>query len=559
MEYKLFDATHIDAVTELSCREFCENESLTCHVHSTPADFASVYKPHLIQAARERLSVVAIKDGRVIGATLTADTFYQNILEGDEFYNKAVATNQWPIIDLLACLHTNVEAPVEIPNHTATSLFTVVDPAFMGHELSYSLEKMSMALATQQGYRKIVTELTNPLSQTTARELGYELSPQVTYNQYVDAAGERPFAGLSGGVQLGTLILYVCDNTPTPQDVALTNNKQSSFEDEYQYELLTSHEDAVHVSQEAANMFVKHNPVMAALGISVDEILPVFFDAVTTNGVEEQLTILCRHKASGEIVSCIYNFDPLRPPRDFPVELHTPKLKQFFAFLGELYNKTDLDSVGKTHNLSIISSDFVYASEKHMGRGLGKKQLIMMNHVSRQRGYNAWYGQFTSTVNRRNMADILHSFEPYAAGEIKYSDFQMPDGSRPLAALEGVCLGIVADTQLKPKYAAWASRQHLVPFGGGGVRPQGDSSASVSVSGEVTCVDKIQSSASLSCHNKKHSVPHIYTPVRPFTSTANRHVKPFSLRTMSGVSSGAQGVNLSAALVKKVVRRVLRK
>ncbi len=215
IEYHLFDEKYIAAVTELSNRSFCENNPLALHMNTAYLEFESLFVPHVREAAKEKLSVVALKDGKVIGAVIAIDAYHQAILESDEDYLKySVAASQIPIVSLLTTLHnraTNLPQ-ADKPNILASSLFTAVETDYLGYEISYTMEKLSLALATQQKFIAVVTELSQSMSQATARELGFQLSDFIVYEDFVDPdTNQKPFLGLSGGVWLGVFEIPVSD------------------------------------------------------------------------------------------------------------------------------------------------------------------------------------------------------------------------------------------------------------------------------------------------------------------------------------------------------------
>eukprot|EP01034_Spumella_vulgaris_P029068 gene29068-36055_t len=413
---------HIEAVTELSNRVFCDSEPLTFHVRTTPAEFETCYKSSIAQAAREKLSVVAVKGDRVIGATIAIDRHYNDILTSDVGYR--VAASQRPILNILESLYTSDVPCVAAQGREVSSLFTAVEPDFAGYDLSYTLEKLSIALATQQKYSSVVTELTSPLSQTTAKELGFELSAMRTYDSFIDSDQKLPFKGLSGGAQLGILRLI----PPT-------------FEDLYQYELLERPEDIRQTAWDCACSFVKHNPLIVARGVKTEEYFEIFH-LLLKHGSTQKLSTLCRHKQSGEVASVGFSFDNVNSPLDEHLADYVtpPSLQPVFDLFDEIEGRVDFDLVAREQG-PVGKVDFVYVSEKHMGHGLGKKQIAYMLHHLRNHGYMSSYTQFISEVTYPAFLDVLQDCtDEYTSEVVKYDEHVTRDGTKPFPGVDVVCI-----------------------------------------------------------------------------------------------------------------------
>ncbi len=226
IEYHLFDEKYIAAVTELSNRTFCENNPLPIFMNTSHAQFESMFVPHIREAAKENLSVIALKDGRVIGAVIAIDAYHLAAIERDEAYTQSVAANQTPIINLLTSLYRGANLPMaDKPNVLVSSIFTAVETDYLGYEVSYTLEKLALAVATQQKFTAVVTELTNTLSQASAKDLGFKLSDFLVYDDFVDPdTNQKPFLGMPGGAQLGVFqILHNIENVSSDDDTDTVN------------------------------------------------------------------------------------------------------------------------------------------------------------------------------------------------------------------------------------------------------------------------------------------------------------------------------------------------
>lgn len=215
VSYHLLAPAHYAAATDLIGQIFSESEPLCVHLGIGTVEMNAMFTPLFQQAMRGGLALVAMQNNQVVGATIALDK--ASLAQLPEPEDHQIQQRFRPIFEMLDAAHPTPAIDVktdaktdatEIESGRVVSQFmTVVHVACMGLAVGYSLEKLTVALAIQQGYRRIESELTSTLSQTLARQLGYELAALQPYDRFVDSLGARPFQGLAGGVQLGILHL----------------------------------------------------------------------------------------------------------------------------------------------------------------------------------------------------------------------------------------------------------------------------------------------------------------------------------------------------------------
>jgi hypothetical protein len=194
--------------------------------------------------------------------------------------------------------------------------------------------------------------------------------------------------------------------------ITTTNDHKNkpSFEDLYEYEILSHPDDVRSVSLAAAKSFVKHNAFTIAQNITVDEYYQNLL-YLTENTVDQQMSIITRHKASGEIAACILTYDQsiwnLNDNGIFPVDKISSNLLAEFNLFEDLDNKTFNSDVESKHDFLIGHSDYHFVNDGHLGHGLGRKNLIMMIHLLHTRGFTGMYGIYSSPMTYKVTLDVL--------------------------------------------------------------------------------------------------------------------------------------------------------
>jgi ribosomal protein S18 acetylase RimI-like enzyme len=213
VRYELFDLRALDETAHLVANAFCRYEPLALAQGIKENEFAELVKLVGPKAQEERLSVVArdIKTTRIIGAMIS-DDFASPPPAGIERLDKAFD----PILALLKELderykHGNTPNPGEYLH-----LFLLaVDHEHSNRNVAHGLTQASLEIGRRNGYRIVLAEATNVISQHILRDkLGFAERVAIDYKTFV-YDGRRVFESIDG------------HNAAILMDKALTPGRQS--------------------------------------------------------------------------------------------------------------------------------------------------------------------------------------------------------------------------------------------------------------------------------------------------------------------------------------------
>jgi amino acid adenylation domain-containing protein len=206
--YQVFSREHFEHALSLASTVFTVYEPICSHLQTTVEEFKSVYSSYFADAIEERLSVVAVKNGEVIGITIALDRFEKGVVPDINVIQDCFTKEKLdPMFDITDCVYMNEIIPSARADKVMIQLVTAVDPNYMAAEIAETIEKYSLSLAIQREFKLVVTEVSSPLSQSIAKMLGFELHSVCSYETFKDSKGHYPFKGLTGGLQLATLHL----------------------------------------------------------------------------------------------------------------------------------------------------------------------------------------------------------------------------------------------------------------------------------------------------------------------------------------------------------------
>lgn len=227
IEYHLFSSEHYTEAIALIGKMFVEQELVCNYLNISAEEFIAVYAEDIKQALQEKLSIVAIKSNQLVGVTIAIDAFnrsFSSSITDPILYEKCRLVSEQ-----LEILYQNKEIIIRESGHTVSQLLTAVHDDFLNYDVSYTLEKLSIFLAIQQNFQKIIAELTSPLSQSLAKELGYKLGRFYSNASYIDSKGMHPLKEVSGGIQLGELDLTLLRKHASPPFSSCMTTQQGLF------------------------------------------------------------------------------------------------------------------------------------------------------------------------------------------------------------------------------------------------------------------------------------------------------------------------------------------
>lgn len=193
--YEILQTKHIDQVVEVFTKAFCRSEPMTAYLEMDENKYKIFARAVAEQAYKDKLSVVALDDDKVVAIALTEDLAAPGPLPDfdPKFEN---------ILSLLEHLGKNFFAnKVFKRGHIAHLFITAVDDDYRNLGLSKQVNFRAMDLAAQLGFDFIYCELTNffnekgliPHLKNKKRLVG-----SIEYHKFYHK-NEKPFENLIGG------------------------------------------------------------------------------------------------------------------------------------------------------------------------------------------------------------------------------------------------------------------------------------------------------------------------------------------------------------------------
>jgi ribosomal protein S18 acetylase RimI-like enzyme len=177
----VYDANDAEAMVELLGDVFARRDPPAVAVGLTPEEFQAFVRPFCGKAALEGVTVVARKPGarELLGALLTEDSG-SGLPEGMD----RLSPKFEPIFDILGQLDAEYKQ-AHTSNEPTVHLFLLgVAESAAGMGLAQQLVTGCLDNAARKGYRRAVTEATNPTSQHIFRKLGFAERVRRSYGDY---------------------------------------------------------------------------------------------------------------------------------------------------------------------------------------------------------------------------------------------------------------------------------------------------------------------------------------------------------------------------------------
>jgi len=194
IEYALYTAQDADEMARLLGKVFARRDPPAYAVGLTPAEFETFVGLLCPKAAVEGLTVVARQPdtGEMIGAMLTEDSA-SDMPDGME----RLSPKFDPIFDILGQLDAEYRASHSpSPGESIHLLLLGVAESALGRGIAQQLVSVAIENGMRKGYRRAVTEATNPISQHIFRKLGFTERVHRSYRDH-RFAGQSVFTSIA--------------------------------------------------------------------------------------------------------------------------------------------------------------------------------------------------------------------------------------------------------------------------------------------------------------------------------------------------------------------------
>ncbi len=176
IQYRIMQPQDIDAAAACISNSFTQHEPLTTFLGISRRDF-TIYVTNICQQiVNQQLSIIAEKDGEIIGVRLAAQ---------QQSYKTPVipCVQMMTVAALFAQLHQHANQ-----NDTQDRLHLImmgVDEAFHNHGIAQQLMQKTLANARQRGYRHAIVEATSSITQHIfINKLGFRIVNEIAYKNF---------------------------------------------------------------------------------------------------------------------------------------------------------------------------------------------------------------------------------------------------------------------------------------------------------------------------------------------------------------------------------------
>jgi len=215
-EFQIAKPSHKDGIIDIFTDSFCNSEPMTQHLNINPVNFKEFTAEVTENAIKDRLSIVATCNKKVIACTLIEDLAAMHDVPVD------FDPNFKYIIGVLEKLGEDFFTNKEFTKCCIAHLFiTAVSKDFRGKGLSTQVNFRAMNLASENGFKFVYSELTNHLNtQGIINHLANKkrLIGSCVYNEF-EMDGIKPFANLDGKadgylweIQKNAKLMYVAND-----------------------------------------------------------------------------------------------------------------------------------------------------------------------------------------------------------------------------------------------------------------------------------------------------------------------------------------------------------
>lgn len=195
-QYHILDNSRRDDVIAMMTQSFCDHEPMTKFINVTYDEFTPFAETIVEKAIIDKLSIVALKDNRVVACTVVEDLVDPAPLD------LSVLTPKFKyIFNLLETISSPFFSDKVLSKNQVAHLFiTSVHPDYYGKGLSRQVNFQSMKVADSRKYPFMLSELTNWYNEKGLikyLEHPKRLLGTSVYNDY-SLEGVYPFKGLAG-------------------------------------------------------------------------------------------------------------------------------------------------------------------------------------------------------------------------------------------------------------------------------------------------------------------------------------------------------------------------
>ncbi len=192
---------HVDGATACIASTFAAGEPMSQHLGITQDEFIQFARLFIEKTAREGLSVVAVDEQQVIGATIAED-YVTEPPAGLE----AISEKFTPVFALLESLSERYVASQGVIPGTHYHIFMCgVYQQYANRRLAQKLNRFAQDVARERKFKTAVCEATGRISQfVCTNQLEFNYVDEINYQDFL-LAGEAVFADITS---VDSCILY---------------------------------------------------------------------------------------------------------------------------------------------------------------------------------------------------------------------------------------------------------------------------------------------------------------------------------------------------------------
>jgi ribosomal protein S18 acetylase RimI-like enzyme len=204
--YRLLTSSELDSAVDLIAEVFSRDEPLAVATGQTRSELAALLRGMGPSAVAEEKTYAAWVDDRMAGIAL-ATAFTWMPPDGVE----SLSPNYRPIGAMLAELESTFEArPRQDLADTLHIHMLAVHSDHRGHGIAEGLVSACVGNAAKHGFRRVVTDATNPSSQRVFERAGFSALNEIRYDSF-EFEGQRVFAKIPNA----SSILFMGRDIPT--------------------------------------------------------------------------------------------------------------------------------------------------------------------------------------------------------------------------------------------------------------------------------------------------------------------------------------------------------
>lgn len=189
------DEKFFDVAKQLLIKTFCDDEPICQYLQITYEEFAPFAEEVIKKAVQDGVSHVALNEDQQVVAFSLAEDIAEPITLKIENYPRLQ-----PIFEILESLSAPfMENRKFKKNIIIHPWIAGVHHDYIGMSLSKKIVMTTMMSAAANGYKFAYGEFTNPKTERIMNGIkNAKLCNKIEYHLFIDAHGNRPFAGLEG-------------------------------------------------------------------------------------------------------------------------------------------------------------------------------------------------------------------------------------------------------------------------------------------------------------------------------------------------------------------------